>query len=237
MKSNLVGQLFPVLDHGHVRLVDYMGDDLAIVRSARVSFNAAWRAGEEEASDIKLLNYLIKNGHTSPFEAVVLTFDIKAPIFVFRQWHRHRTWSYNEMSARYTELPEEYYVPQASHIGTQSTNNKQARDMGAEVEASNYAWEISRYEFMCKQAFTVYKEHLARGWPRELARMVLPVSTYSQMFGTCDLHNLFQFLRLRLHPHAQYEIRVYAAVIMSILDQVVPHSAAAFRKHVLKEEA
>ena len=116
-----------LLDHGFVRLVDHMGSDLSIARNARVSYDAEWRAGEDQGSDARLINYLYSHGHNTPFEAVTLTFDVKAPIFVFRQWHRHRTQSYNELSARYRELPEEFYIPEASQITTQSTDNKQMR--------------------------------------------------------------------------------------------------------------
>ena len=116
-----------VLDHGHVRLVDSMGDDLSIVRNARVSYDAEWRAGEDKGGDERLINYLYKNHHNTPFESVTFTFDVKAPIFVLRQWHRHRTQSYNELSARYRELPAEFYVPELEQITTQSTDNKQMR--------------------------------------------------------------------------------------------------------------
>jgi thymidylate synthase (FAD) len=120
--------IIDVLDHGFVRLVDHMGDDLSIVRAARVSYDAAWRAGEDQGSDERLIRYLWKNHHTTPFEAVTFTFEVKAPIFVLRQWHRHRTWSYNELSARYSELPEEYYVPDPKNIGcAESEANKQGR--------------------------------------------------------------------------------------------------------------
>lgn len=130
-----------VLDHGYVRLVDHMGNDLSIVRSARVSYNADWRTGEDEGKDEKLIHYLVKNHHTSPLESVQFTFQVKAPIFVFRQWHRHRTQSYNEVSARYTELPEEFYIPAVEHIGEQSSSNKQMRNI---VELSKEEWAASK---------------------------------------------------------------------------------------------
>jgi thymidylate synthase (FAD) len=114
-----------VLDHGFVRRVDSMGSDISIVRAARVSYDAAWRAGENEGSDARLIRYLWRNKHTSPFEAVEFQFEVKAPIFVFRQWHRHRTWSFNELSGRYKELPEEFYLPSPENVGTQSKDNKQ----------------------------------------------------------------------------------------------------------------
>jgi len=219
-----------VLDHGHVRLVESMGSDLSIVRNARVSYDAEWRAGEDDGKDTKLLNYLLKNKHTSPFESCVFTFDVKAPIFVFRQWHRHRTWSFNEISARYAELPEEFYVPEVAQITTQSASNKQMRTDELHPEAESMRRRI--YD-ISSDAFIVYKKLIAEGCPRELARSVLPVGTYSHMFGTVDLHNLFHFLQLRLHLHAQYEIRVYAEAMLELIEPIVPISVDAFRKHIL----
>jgi thymidylate synthase (FAD) len=219
-----------VLDHGHVRLVESMGSDLSIVRNARVSYDAEWRAGEDDGKDAKLLNYLLKNKHTSPFESCVFTFDVKAPIFVFRQWHRHRTWSFNEISARYAELPEEFYVPEVAQITTQSASNKQMRTDELHPEAESMRRRI--YD-ISSDAFIVYKKLIAEGCPRELARSVLPVGTYSHMFGTVDLHNLFHFLQLRLHSHAQYEIRVYAEAMLELIEPIVPISVDAFRKHIL----
>jgi len=219
-----------VLDHGHVRLVESMGSDLSIVRNARVSYDAEWRAGDDDGKDAKLLNYLLKNKHTSPFESCVFTFDVKAPIFVFRQWHRHRTWSFNEISARYAELPEEFYVPELEQITTQSASNKQMRT----AEQNQSAEEIRRTISVAGQvAFADYKRMIALGCPREIARSVLPVGTYSHMFATCDLHNLFHFLKLRLHSHAQYEIRVYADAMLELIEPIVPISVAAFREHIL----
>jgi thymidylate synthase (FAD) len=221
-----------VLDKGFVRLVDFVGSDLSIVRAARVSFDADWRTGEDEKSDEKLIRYLMKNHHTSPFEAVVLTFEVKAPIFIFRQWHRHRTWSYNELSGRYGELSEEFYVPTPSVVGTQSTSNKQARDIKKEPlsreEIEQIDQETIKYDGVCRDAFATYRHLLACGWPRELARMCLPVSTYSRMFATVDLHNLFHFLRLRGHSHAQWEIQEYARAIISLIQPVCPVAVDAF---------
>ena len=219
-----------VLDHGHVRLVESMGSDLSIARNARVSYDAEWRAGEDEGKDAKLLNYLLKNKHTSPFESCVFTFDVKAPIFIFRQWHRHRTWSFNEISARYAELPEEFYVPELEQITTQSATNKQMRTDEQHPFAAQWAWRIQEAN---TSSFAVYKEMIADGVPRELARSVLPVGTYSHMFATVDLHNLFHFLKLRLHSHAQYEIRVYAEAMLELIEPIVPISTAAFREHIL----
>lgn len=221
-----------VLDHGLVRLVDYMGSDLSIVRAARISYDAEWRTGEDAGKDAKLINYLLKNRHTSPFESATFTFAVKAPIFVLRQWHRHRTWSYNEISARYAELPEEFYVPELEQITTQSTSNKQMRTEEQNRDAA-YIQDLIRMQNM--KAFDAYRFLLQRGTPRELARSVLPVGTYSHMFATVDLLNLFKFLQLRLHPHAQYEIRVYAEAMLELIEPLVPVSVAAFREHWLGE--
>lgn len=216
-----------VLDHGLVRLVDHMGDDLSIVRAARVSYDADWRTGDDAGKDEKLISYLMKNHHTSPFEAVTFTFEVKAPLFVFRQWHRHRTWSYNEVSARYSELPEEFYVPELHDITHQSTSNKQMR---TDEQHGNALLMQSYMRKSMMDAFALYKELLAQGCPRELARSVLPCSTYSRMFATVDLHNLFHFLRLRLHEHAQKEIRVYAEAMLELVEPVVPYAVAAFKE-------
>jgi thymidylate synthase (FAD) len=221
-----------VLDYGFVRLVDHMGNDLSVVRSARVSYDAEWRTGEDEGKDRKLIHYLMKNRHTSPFESVSFTFDVKAPIFVFRQWHRHRTWSYNEVSARYTELPEECYVPKREHITTQSTSNKQMRTNDEHPYAASLAGHIND---MCRRAYSDYHWLLKQGVPRELARGVLPLNTYSHMFATVDLHNLFHFIEVRRHPHAQYEIRVYAEAILNLIRPIVPVCVEAFEQHQLSQ--
>lgn len=211
-----------VLDHGYVRLVDHMGDDMSVVRAARVSYDAQPRG---DGSDEKLIAYLLKNRHTSPFEHVTFTFEVKAPIFVFRQWHRHRTWSFNEVSARYTELPEEFYVPEVSQITTQSTSNKQQRT----AEQHPYAYSMQQeIRGLCETAFRRYKRLILDGCPRELARTVLPVATYSHMFATIDLHNLLHFLGLRDHDHAQHEIRVYAQAMRELIRPLVPATLAAY---------
>lgn len=213
-----------VLDSGYVRLVDSMGGDLSIVRAARVSYDAAWRAGEDEGSDERLIRYLWRNRHTTPFEAVTLTFEVHAPIFVFRQWHRHRTWSFNELSARYRELPEDFYLPDPALIGSQATNNKQARVIGE--AAVGREDEVQALRDHSEAAFRLYRELLSKGWPRELARTALPVNTYSTMFATVDLLNLLKFLTLRCDPHAQYEIRVYADAMRDLAAAVAPVALA-----------
>lgn len=220
-------QKVDVLDHGFVRIVDSMGSDLSIVRAARVSYDAAWRAGEDDGSDTKLIRYLWKHQHTTPFEAVEFQFEVMAPIFVFRQWHRHRTASINELSARYRELPETYYLPEPENVGTQSTSSKQARDIVGERRAER-AVEIADLDALCRQAFQQYRKLLAAGWPRELARIALPLNTYSHMFWKVNLRNLFHFLTLRCDSHAQYEIRVYADAMRELIRTIVPTALAAW---------
>lgn len=227
----IMNQEIKVLNYGLVRLIDHMGNDLSIVRSARVSYDAEWRSGEDAGKDAKLIDYLVKNHHTSPLECVQFTFEVKAPIFVFRQWHRHRTWSFNEVSARYSELPEEFYIPEVSQITTQSKTNKQMRTGDIHPRAEYFQDLIS---VQCVSAFKAYKQMIKDGIPRELARGVLPVNTYSHMFATIDLHNLSNFLRLRLHEHSQYEIRVYAQAMLELIEPIVPVAVSALKRHVLK---
>ncbi len=216
-----------LLDHGLIRLVDFMGSDLSIVRNARVSYDAEWRAGEDEGSDHRLINYLCKNDHNTPFESVVFTFEVKAPIFVFRQWHRHRTQSYNEQSARYSVLSEEFYVPEPHQITTQHPKNKQMRTDEVHPCAGEMATLMDEQN---KAAFQVYRTLINIGCPRELARTILPVATYSHMFATVNLHNLFRFCSERSDSHAQYEIRVYSDAMLELIEPIVPVAVAAFNK-------
>lgn len=215
------------LDHGFVRLIDWMGSDLAISRAARVSYDAPPR--EEDA---KLIAYLMKNRHSTPFEAVEFQFEVKAPIFVFRQWHRHRTATINELSARYRELPEEFYVPRPIDVGQQSKDSKQARveDDSSHGKSRGEA-AVFHIQRVCEASFDTYRFLIGKGVPRELARMVLPLNTYSHMFWKTDLHNLFHFLTLRQHEHAQYEIRVFADAMLGLIRPVVPIAVAAFDKN------
>ena len=213
----------PLLDHGFIRLVDSMGTDLSVVRAARVSHDAAWRAGEDEKGDEKLIRYLWKNRHTTPFEAVQFTFEVKAPIFVFRQWHRHRTMSYNELSARYRELPEEVYMPD---FRAQSSKNKQGSE-GAISGTDARNMELS-FKASYQQSFEAYRTALKLGVAREIARSDLPVATYSHMFASVNLLNLFRFLTLRCDSHAQYEIRVYADAMKELIRPIVPVCLSAW---------
>ena len=217
-----IGDSVKVLDHGLVRLVDYMGGDLAISRNARVSYDA-----EAREEDKGLIKYLMMNGHNTPFESTCICFEVKAPIFVFRQWHRHRTQSYNELSARYRELPEEFYIPELEQITTQSTDNKQMRTKEQHPEADQIALEIVGAN---RASFQVYKQLIRQGAPRELARSVLPVGTYSHMFATANLFNWYRFCKERSHEHAQYEIQVFSNAVLKFLDEIAPIATAVFRE-------
>jgi thymidylate synthase (FAD) len=238
-----------VLDHGLIRLVDTMpkmgqegvSGDLSVVRAARISHDAAWRAGEDTEADLRLMRRLWSGQsssytgplpalpkHSTPFEAVTMTFEIFAPIFVFRQWHRHRTQSYNELSARYRELPEVYYTPTPDQIGSQSTSNKQGRRLGDEEMYNQRSQELGVFDEHCQSAFKLYQHLLSRGWPRELARCVLPFGTYSHMFTTMNLLNFFKFANLRADAHAQYEIRVYAEAMIGMVGMLAPVATNLF---------
>lgn len=231
MNDTVKNNTINVLDKGFVRLIDYMGSDLAIVRSARVSYDADWREGDDK-KDAKLLAYLMKNKHTSPLESVVFTFEVKAPLFIFRQWQRHRTWSYNEISARYTELDEGFYIPSLDKITSQSKDSKQART-NEQLEQAEEAQ--TRIRIACEEAFATYKGLLGLGVARELARSVLPVAAYSRMFASVDLHNLLHFIRLRIHPHAQWEIQQYALALLELITPVVPVTIEGFKKSLEEE--
>ena len=203
-----------VLDHGKIEPIDPMGNDLSISNAARV-LKEEWR----ELEDPKLIKYMLKHGHTSPFEHVTFTFYVKAPIFVIRQWHRHRTWSFNEVSGRYTRLPKEQYLVKQSQIGTQSTTNHQSRDFNE----NPYSTDIQEIIEYCNAiVYDKYDELLHLGCPRELARTVLNFNQYTEMYATVDLHNLLHFLKLRDDEHAQYEIQVYAQAIKDLIRPVVP---------------
>jgi thymidylate synthase (FAD) len=234
--------MIEVLDKGFVRLIHWMGSDIDIVRAARCSYDAAWRAGENEGSDHRLINYLMKNDHTTPFETVEFRFEIKAPIFVMRQWRTHRTWSYwsiNELSARYKELPNEFYIPSVETIGKQSKDNKQGREINNEItdeERKKLEQQIYLYSLSCENIFSLYKHLLNDGWPRELARIVLPLSVYTHLFAKVDLHNLLHFLDLRTHIHAQWEIRQYANAILELITPIVPVSIDAWKKKTQTED-
>lgn len=230
MNLTMTTEPIKLLNHGSVRLVESMGSDLSIVRSARTSYDAEWRTGEDAGKDAKLLEYLVKNYHTSPLEAVTLTFDVHLPIFVARQWMRHRTFAYSEVSARYSELPEVYYVPEVSGITTQSVANKQQRTDEV-LPTAEYIQDVILTQ--CVQAFEGYKDLLAKGCPRELARGVLPLNTFTHFFCTVNLLNLAKFIKLRSHAHAQMEIRVYSDAMLELAKTVAPVTMAAVQQHWL----
>ena len=218
-----------VLDKGFVELIDYMGGDLDICRAARVDPLAEWRPGTGTGTDTGLIRYMMKNRHTSPFEAVEIKLHVKAPIAVFRHWHRHRTWSYDEISARYSALLDEYYIPDVNLIGRQSETNKQARDFDQnDMLIPVRLHELEEYKAHCDAGFALYRKLLQSGWPREMARFHLPLSTYSRMIGKVDLHNLIHFWDLRGDARAQYEIRVYSDAIQELVRHIVPETMEAW---------
>jgi len=214
-----------MLEHGFVRHLGNYGTDLTVVRRARQSYDADWRTGIEGKSDMGLIKYLMNNGHNTPFEAPNAEFEVKSPIFVFRQWHRHRTQSYNEVSGRYVELPEEFYIPAADYITLQSTDNKQMRTDESHPDAE---WWREASAANMAATFELYHEAIRRGIPRELARVPLPLGTFSRMSASANLWNWMRFMKERLHPHAQYEIRVYALAIQKALTELYPISMKYF---------
>lgn len=216
-----------VLNHGELTLRDTMGSETSIVNSARISYASMEKTGKDPAADTKLLKYLWANKHTTPFESCVLTFYIKAPIFVVRQWQRHRMFSYNEVSARYTELPEQTFIPVASTIGEQSIANKQQRT-GSSVDEQLGKFYQEQIEAQNASAFACYRMLLDKGLPRELARTILPLGTYTEFLATGNLHSWLHFLKLRLGSHAQHEIRVYAEQIQAILTGLYPNLMEVF---------
>lgn len=221
--NRMIGEKIPVLDRGFVRLVDIMGDDSAIVQAARVSYANGTKTTR---TDRALIRYMMRNHHGSPFEMCEIKLEVKLPIFVARQFIRHRTFNVNEMSARYSELPEEYYVPSLDRVQGQSKTNKQGSGDALDVETAEMACDLMRGSGV--ETFGDYRSLLGADVARELARCVLPVSTYTQWFWKVDLRNLLHFLELRLHPHAQYEARVYAEVIADIVKAWVPLTWEAF---------
>ena len=231
-KSEIIDKEFKCLDKGFVRLVDYMGDDEAIVQAARVSYGKGTKSINEDRS---LIRYLMRHRHTSPFEMVEFKFHVKLPIFVARQWIRHRTANVNEYSGRYSEMKDEFYIPDIEQIRPQSMLNKQGRS--SDVLPENISKDIiSRLESTQKELFKEYSELLDIDLARELARINLPLSNYTEWYWKIDLHNLFHFLRLRLDSHAQYEIRVYGEVIAEIIRLIVPLAFEAFEDYVLNSE-
>jgi thymidylate synthase (FAD) len=228
--EDLLYHAHPVLDHGFVRVIDYMGDDSAIVQAARVSYGAGTR---HVSNDEGLIRYLMRHWHSTPFEMCEVKFHVKLPVFVARQWIRHRTANVNEYSARYSILDREFYIPAPEHLAAQSTTNNQGR--GAVLAGPEAARVLDLLKTDAARAYDHYEEMLSQdgqaGLARELARMNLPANIYTQWYWKTDLHNLFHFLRLRADPHAQYEIRAYAEAMLDITAAWVPLATAAFRDY------
>jgi len=225
----LLDQEIKVLDRGFVRLVDYMGGDQRIVQAARVSYGAGTKSYRQDRG---LIHYLMKHWHTSPFEQVQLTFHTKLPIFVARQWVRHRTARLNEISGRYSVMKDEFYVPLPENIRPQSENNKQGRSEDRFTPEQEQ--EIIRlFSDEQKSVYQNYERLLELNVAREIARNNLPLSLYTEWYWQIDLHNLFHFLRLRMDPHAQYEIRVFAEALALCARAVAPIAYEAFEEHIL----
>jgi len=229
--EEIVGGYFPVLDHGFVSLVDYMGSDEDVERAARVSYGFGTRQVSQTRG---LVRYLRRHRHTTPSEMVELKFHCAMPMFVARQWIRHRTASVNELSARYSLMPLLFYTPAEEHFQLQSATNKQGRAGGAASEV--YREAAARWERLRAEAGGTYEWLLEHDVAREIARIDLPVSTYTQWYWKVDLHNLLHFLSLRVDPRAQYEIRVFAQVIAGIVKRVAPLSYEAWVDYDLAGE-
>ncbi len=223
-------QAIPVLDHGFLRVIDYMGDDSAIVQAARVSYG---RGTKRVQQDEGLIRYLMRHRHSTPFEMCEIKYHVKLPIFVARQWIRHRTANVNEYSARYSVLDREFYIPDPAHLAAQSAVNRQGR--GAVLDGAEAAWVLDLLRADAERCHDHYLAMLNEetdasrlGLARELARMNLTLNTYTQWYWKIDLHNLFNFLVLRADPHAQYEIRAYAEAMLETVRAWVPLACRAF---------
>ena len=238
--EEILFQPMPLLDHGFIRVIDYMGDDSAVVQAARVSYG---RGTKKVSEDRGLINYLMRHWHTTPFEMAEIKVHVKLPIFVARQWIRHRTASINEYSARYSVLDREFYLPDEAQLKAQSSSNRQGRGDGLEPDEARQVLDLLRgdaertyanYAWMLNEEADGSKADGSRdGLARELARINLTLGTYTQWYWKTNLHNLMSFLRLRADAHAQYEIRVYAEALMSVLQRWVPLSHEAFLEHRL----
>ncbi|MDR2842896.1 MAG: FAD-dependent thymidylate synthase [Spirochaetaceae bacterium] len=227
--EKILDKEFKVLDKGFIRLVDYLGTDSRVVQSARVSYGEGTKSYREDAG---LIDYLLRNRHTSPFEQVVLTFHIKMPIFVARQWIRHRTARLNEISGRYSVMKDDFYVPAEADVALQSSDNKQGRSNEAVDKelACKFQQDFIKSQ---KTSYNEYTSLLDSGLARELARINLPLSLYTEIYWQIDLNNLFHFLELRLGSHAQKEIRVYAQVLFDITKKVAPACCDSFQRYHL----
>lgn len=227
--EKLLYKQISVLNHGYITLVDYSGVDESVVSAARVSYAKDTDFGDVE-KNTKLINFLMRNEHMSPFEMPELTFHVKAPIFVFREWHRHRTASLNEMSGRYTQMPEEFYIPTLDRIKGAHPTNKQSSEAELQIFVKADAQDAIKENG--ESCFEAYKEMLLDGVAKEISRVILPVGTYSMMQWKCDLRNIFHFLELRLAAGAQWEIRQYARQMELMIQQCFPKIYTAWEDHV-----
>lgn len=238
--EEILYQPFEVLDHGFVRVVDYMGNDSSVVQSARVSYG---QGTKKVNADKGLINYLMAHRHTTPFEMCEIKFHIKLPIFIARQWIRHRTANVNEYSARYSIMEDEFYVPKAQHLAAQSKQNHQGRDEDGSLSQNEQKQVLKILKDDSQKCYDNYLEMINQdrqgnkvdenkdGLARELARMNLTLNCYTQWYWKIDLHNLLHFLSLRADSHAQYEIREYANIMLDMVKKWVPHSFEAFVKN------
>ena len=221
---------YDVLDHGFIRVIDYMGDDAAICQAARVSYGKGTKSVQ---NDEGLIRYLMRHWHSTPFEMCEIKLHVKLPVFVARQWIRHRTANVNEYSARYSILDREFYIPQADQLAAQSVINNQGR--GEALSGEEAARVLEYLKGDAARCYDHYEEMIGQegqqGLARELARMNLPANIYTQWYWKVDLHNLFHFLRLRADAHAQYEIRVYAEAICKVVADWVPAAYGAFEDY------
>lgn len=236
--EDILYKAIPVLDHGFIRVIDYMGDDGAVVQAARVSYG---KGTKQISEDRGLINYLMRHRHSTPFEMCEIKFHVKLPIFVARQWIRHRTANVNEYSARYSILDKEFYLPRPEHLAAQSTTNRQGREDILTGDLAERVLHLLKQDSI--QAYDHYQEMLnlddegnvldpnRPGLARELARMNLPVNYYTQWYWKIDLHNFMHFLSLRADAHAQYEIRAYAEAMLDVLKRWVPLTYQAFQDY------
>lgn len=224
--EEILYQPIPVLDHGFVRVVDYMGSDESIVQAARVSYGKGTKKVNEDQG---LINYLMRHRHTTPFEMCEIKYHIKMPIFIARQWIRHRTANINEYSARYSLVEDTFYTPELKDICTQSTINNQGR--GEVLDPKVAQGFRDTFESTSRECYKTYETMLESNVAREIARINLPLSTYTEMYWKIDLHNLLHFLSLRADSHAQYEIRVFAEALLETVKRWVPMTYDAFQNN------
>ncbi|UVY98975.1 flavin-dependent thymidylate synthase (plasmid) [Borrelia hermsii] len=235
-KEGLLNQEYKVLDKGFIKLIDYMGSDARIVQAARISY----RSESIKREDNELIDYLIRNEHTSPFEQVVFAFHVKAPIFIARQWMRHRTARMNEVSGSYSLMREEFYVPLEEDMKIQNIENSQGEDEGITY---NFTKDIiSNLKEIQSSCYELYQNMIDYNVSKEVSRIVLPLSLYTEWYWQIDLNNLFHFIKLRLalneskevREHSSKEMREYAKILLDFIEKIVPIATKSFKNHILK---